>query len=1138
MNKIVLTDAGIAELINAEQTGTAPVTLTQVGLGTGKYDAAPSRTALAAEFKRLATISGGAIGDNVIHLFMTDASSDAYTAYEVGIYTQSGTLLGVVSSKTEPIVEKAAGSTALLAIDFVLTNADPASVTVGDTTFVLPPATTEMQGIVELATPAETIAGTDNYRAVTPYALAQRTATAIRKGLMRFATVAESETGTNTDSAVTPAGLMAVAAKYLPLAGGTMTGSIVSSIYGILKRNNNTAGIIISGGSESSYSSKSGALLFLYGASASANGDIPGAFRLTAMSSNANPELIGKPDGTLTWNNSNVITAAGGTMTGMLNTYGIRGVNVTNQTVDANDLLLTGINETGEQTYYSLTSGGATNISNIPTAQSFFMKSIVSRNVASNDRWAQQFFFTREGEYVRNLIGTTWGAWSTLVRSTRTINNKALSANITLTPTDVGAVNRNGDELSAIFKFGTQNIPIRLTGIQNNIYRDICGHDTSDNRVGGIRFTRVNNNTTNQLNLYVCKPDDTNLGGVIISASDSSSIANINLNGVVTNPVVSSETNTITSSNTSGERRFNGGTDLNQGGSLIVYGKDNGSFAGQFRLRASDGTTISDLIGTPAGSLTWRGSEIIRAVGGTFTGNVSFNSTIMGMSLDGKTENADTLFGSAGTTRIYYTTTDGNSANISNLPNGTYTFTLISICVRNLSATDRRVHQICFQFGRAYTRENTNGTWSSWREGAISSRIDAVDTVRFATSSSVADGSIGADTVNHNVIVTAHGATVNGASLVLSGSDNPDSGVQGSFNLSAKAGTAGTRYSLVGYANGGNAGKLLWGGSVFQMNGTFIRTNGGEAVSNNIDTSWIRFNGGTGYNNGGSVWAYGKDNSGNAGWVCFRAHDGTNSTSVNIRPNSETSFSRGVSVGGQIVSASNVSIRNGGITRGTAPSANQNHAYSYEDKNGNQLARLQVQYNTAKRHGIYMEPCNDSGTFNGLLGIFMDAAGTAAYTQAPTPAQTDDSTKIATTAYVKDCVPKSIGSSSQPVYTNANGVITACTMNSSSAAGLARITNQAFGVYSDETHRNGFSHGYVKFASGLIIQWGCIYRTNGGTSAVTFETAYVNKPQITFSYDAEGDHTNSIREITNTGFVVSVNKESGAATVKWIAIGI
>ena len=43
------------------------------------------------------------------------------------------------------------------------------------------------------------------------------------------------------------------------------------------------------------------------------------------------------------------------------------------------------------------------------------------------------------------------------------------------------------------------------------------------------------------------------------------------------------------------------------------------------------------------------------------------------------------------------------------------------------------------------------------------------------------------------------------------------------------------------------------------------------------------------------------------------------------------------------------------------------------------------------------------------------------------PSASTDSTQIATTAYVKDCVPKSVGSATKPVYTNSNGVVTACT---------------------------------------------------------------------------------------------------------------
>ena len=68
-------------------------------------------------------------------------------------------------------------------------------------------ASTTQKGLVELATSAETITGTDTVRAVTPAGLAAVTASATRKGLIEVATVAEAEAGTDTERAVTPAGL-------------------------------------------------------------------------------------------------------------------------------------------------------------------------------------------------------------------------------------------------------------------------------------------------------------------------------------------------------------------------------------------------------------------------------------------------------------------------------------------------------------------------------------------------------------------------------------------------------------------------------------------------------------------------------------------------------------------------------------------------------------------------------------------------------------------------------------------------------------------------------------------------------------------------------------------------------------------
>ena len=222
---IVITDAGLAEVVNAEQTGTAPVVLTQVGLGTGQYTAQASQTALTGEFKRIEAVAGGAIGDNALHLSVHDAGNDTYTVYELGVYTASGTLFAVYSQPV-PIIQKAAAAHMLLALDMVLTNVDPDSVTVGDTNFQLNSATTTRQGIVELATAAEVHAGSDATRVVTPSTLKALTATTGRTGLVELATSTEAIAGTDGTRVLTPSTMVAAfvrahsASGYQKLPGG------------------------------------------------------------------------------------------------------------------------------------------------------------------------------------------------------------------------------------------------------------------------------------------------------------------------------------------------------------------------------------------------------------------------------------------------------------------------------------------------------------------------------------------------------------------------------------------------------------------------------------------------------------------------------------------------------------------------------------------------------------------------------------------------------------------------------------------------------------------------------------------------------------------------------------------------------
>lgn len=209
---IVITAAGLAEIINAEHNGTAPVLINEIGYGTGQYTATDSQTALKKEFKRLSSLSGGAVGDQTIHVTALDASADSYTVYEIGLFTDKGTLFAVYSQST-PIIAKQESSNLLLAIDMKLEGVNAGNVTFGDVSFSFTVATTANAGIVELATDEETQAGTDTQRAVTPAGLKSLTSTENRAGLIRTATEAEAKAGTEGTAALTPATLKGASAS-------------------------------------------------------------------------------------------------------------------------------------------------------------------------------------------------------------------------------------------------------------------------------------------------------------------------------------------------------------------------------------------------------------------------------------------------------------------------------------------------------------------------------------------------------------------------------------------------------------------------------------------------------------------------------------------------------------------------------------------------------------------------------------------------------------------------------------------------------------------------------------------------------------------------------------------------------------
>lgn len=206
--QFILTTAGKNAIVAANNTGTNPVVIDRVAIGSASWTPTAAATALQTEIKKISAVGGGVVADDTIHVTAQDSSADVYTVKEVGLYTAGNVLLAVYS-QSAAIITKGAGTVALIAADLVITGIPAGSVTVGDTTFDYPQASETTKGVAEIATTAEAQAGTDNERIITPAKLQTVTATETRKGVIELATVAEVQTGTDTTRAVTPAGLAA-----------------------------------------------------------------------------------------------------------------------------------------------------------------------------------------------------------------------------------------------------------------------------------------------------------------------------------------------------------------------------------------------------------------------------------------------------------------------------------------------------------------------------------------------------------------------------------------------------------------------------------------------------------------------------------------------------------------------------------------------------------------------------------------------------------------------------------------------------------------------------------------------------------------------------------------------------------------
>jgi hypothetical protein len=166
--QMMITDAGLDAIVNAQNGGTDEVLIESIGLSDTPFVMAPTLDAVPGEFRRLDTVSGQAVAENIIHVVAYDPETITYDVTGFGLFDADGTLIAVYSAEADPILSKAALATSLFAVDIVLASEIADVIEFGDALFLNPPATETVMGVAELATNAEADAGLDDERIMTP----------------------------------------------------------------------------------------------------------------------------------------------------------------------------------------------------------------------------------------------------------------------------------------------------------------------------------------------------------------------------------------------------------------------------------------------------------------------------------------------------------------------------------------------------------------------------------------------------------------------------------------------------------------------------------------------------------------------------------------------------------------------------------------------------------------------------------------------------------------------------------------------------------------------------------------------------------------------------------------------------------
>jgi len=203
-NFIRVTDAGRAALVAQGNTGTNEHRVTEVGLCTAAFVFDPAMTVMPNERKRVNTFGGKNVAKDTIHVTIQDTTNDQYSLYGYGLYLENGVLAAVYVQST-PIMEKSPAAYLMLASDMQFVSIDVTKLVFGDASFLNPPASETVQGVIELATQEEVNDGKDALRAVTPKTAAAWYAPLIRPKLTGPASITSAPTDQDAQLSVAAA---------------------------------------------------------------------------------------------------------------------------------------------------------------------------------------------------------------------------------------------------------------------------------------------------------------------------------------------------------------------------------------------------------------------------------------------------------------------------------------------------------------------------------------------------------------------------------------------------------------------------------------------------------------------------------------------------------------------------------------------------------------------------------------------------------------------------------------------------------------------------------------------------------------------------------------------------------------------